>query len=223
VAAFGIIPMAMLGARFDRKWWLRKVLLIVLAVASIGVCICISILWVRSYYTADPIYFAHDDATWRAVFSRGVLTIDNSEACDLKSSLNLMAYAKLGAQRDRAEEKSVQIANELDRNPPPQRRLALEDEDRRVDAEINAITKKIFWPRTPDPETYSIHLATPAGVSAVLPMVIFGAIGIRRRRRRALARASRCPSCGYDLRATPGRCPECGRAPGKYPAGAPGS
>ena len=32
-----------------------------------------------------------------------------------------------------------------------------------------------------------------------------------RRRRRAVA--GRCPSCGYDLRATPDRCPECGAAP----------
>jgi hypothetical protein len=47
-----------------------------------------------------------------------------------------------------------------------------------------------------------------AGVFAALP----AARGVARFRRRRKCAAGLCPSCGYDLRATPDRCPECGRA-----------
>ena len=42
-----------------------------------------------------------------------------------------------------------------------------------------------------------------------LPVVRFGQWRAQRRR----ARQGHCPTCGYDLRATPDRCPECGAAP----------
>jgi hypothetical protein len=43
-------------------------------------------------------------------------------------------------------------------------------------------------------------------VAGLLPLTWM----IRHKRRAARAAARRCPSCGYDLRATPDRCPECG-------------
>ena len=47
-------------------------------------------------------------------------------------------------------------------------------------------------------------------IPAVLPAGWVVGVGVRRRRAKRLLRANVCPSCGYDLRATPDRCPECG-------------
>jgi hypothetical protein len=52
-----------------------------------------------------------------------------------------------------------------------------------------------------------------AAATAALPAARLATWLVRRHRSRRLSRQCRCPACGYDLRATPGRCPECGAEP----------
>ena len=53
-------------------------------------------------------------------------------------------------------------------------------------------------------------LFAPAWSALLLSLILpLARIGVHRHARRR-ARAGRCHTCGYDLRATPDRCPECG-------------
>lgn len=48
--------------------------------------------------------------------------------------------------------------------------------------------------------------------AALLPVLLIGTVIVRRRDlERWRRKAGKCPSCGYDSRATPDCCPECGR------------
>jgi hypothetical protein len=57
-------------------------------------------------------------------------------------------------------------------------------------------------------------IVVPHWVVAALAAILPALWAVRHYRRRGWGRG-RCPSCGYDLRATPDRCPECGALPAR--------
>jgi hypothetical protein len=59
----------------------------------------------------------------------------------------------------------------------------------------------------------ALNVRLPYWAAALLTGIAPAAWLIRYRRRRHRGGSRRCPSCDYDLRATPGRCPECGCIP----------
>jgi hypothetical protein len=75
---------------------------------------------------------------------------------------------------------------------------------------LPTVTTSAARPQTLNTQTLiTVGLWLPLLVLSLLPL-IRAALWLRRSRRVA---AGDCPSCGYDLRATPGRCPECGAVP----------
>jgi hypothetical protein len=67
------------------------------------------------------------------------------------------------------------------------------------------------WHRRLDVRAGTVRYSYLLVATLALPTVLTLTGIARRVRRRARRLHDRCPSCGYDLRASAGRCPECGR------------
>jgi hypothetical protein len=65
------------------------------------------------------------------------------------------------------------------------------------------------------------EVRVPFAALTVATMLLPVLWGISYRGRRLRRRNFLCPTCGYDLRATPDRCPECGKVPAALPSNAP--
>jgi hypothetical protein len=180
---------------------MRRRLFNLVAALSLLLTAAVCVLWARSYRLSDQLTWQRHDGTRWAHTAQGHLVLGHwlSDQSGQAASLYGLTYAR-DAARPAISELFWMLAgcfNRGETNVTWQRCGFAWYEKRRADvSSVTATAVAPFW---------SIALAT-----AALPL------SWTTTRLRARARAHRrnklglCPTCGYDLRATPDRCPECG-------------
>jgi hypothetical protein len=184
----------------------RRWLFNLAAAVSLVVCVATLALWVRSYWVADQV-FARTEGVPDGRAARSFWRVSSASG-------RLLIYHVAGASSDPAwvNQKGV---NERGRRAEP------------IGAKTEATARFRFERYSRDAMAYQ---STPAGRLTFmgsswvlgfphwLPVVLSLGLCVlwiaSFRRRRARGMVGLCPSCGYDLRATPDQCPECGRAVG---------
>ena len=176
---------------------MRRVLLSLLVALSLLPCVAASLLWGHGVATFDANTF-NDLASWSSSPRRHfALMTGRSQLLLTQNVEEPTTRPPLGATS--AEEAAW--ASQFGRNT--NRRLLGFGVARRVHVSRTKDGRMYYsgWERWVTAPHWAVVLAT--GAPPVLWLV--------RRRVRGRRRDPRlCPTCGYDLRATPGRCPECG-------------
>jgi hypothetical protein len=192
---------------------MRRRLLNLLTALSLLLCVAVAALWVRSYFVADWVMHKrftaladHPDSdttkrvdlhrrAWQVLTARGRLLITFSNDY-LQASVNHGLYPVGGPPTFEGDWRRI---------PPPP--LPPETPLERIGFVVR---------RTSAPSGFGTGVDTglQLGFPLWLPFVlcaILPAVWARRRlRARRVGRLGLRPTCGYDLRGTPGRCPECG-------------
>jgi hypothetical protein len=171
VVAFGLLTVLMFAAR---QWQVRRLILILLTASSLGLCLGTCTLWIMSYGSAQLLNFDHEGVLWSMIASQGNFTIENTAGLADQEKKYDSTYENLKKTNDRDNGRLSEIASELDQHPPEEIKQALEQEAHRLDMEMKAITKEMINLQTPAPESHSVHLAIPAAIFSILPLMVSG-------------------------------------------------
>ena len=177
----------------------RRRLLNLLTALSALLCVAVCTLWVRSYWLTDQVCW------WRGDHARCVGTARGYVVVQLNAGVT---------PGRRAGEVGLQYWRMRPHTAPngPVAYGYVEPGDRFVSREWGGAGWHAVRNRNRVRSATGVApLWSIAAAAAVLPIAwtvrrLRFALGLRRRGKRL----GLCPSCGYDLRATPGRCPECG-------------
>jgi hypothetical protein len=169
---------------------MRRKLLDTAAVVSLLLCAAVLALWARSYFVAVEVSVCEGD------FRAG-----NPWTIGLGSDRGMLWARRYRVFGDgppaRVFARRTPRA-EFAGDPPA---VGIAAEDAPVDRGRSPKAKGHRW---------HVYLPHWSVALALIPLPLWR--GNRYRMHRARAVGGRCPSCGYDLRASPTRCPECGAA-----------
>ena len=177
---------------------LRRWMFNLSAALLLTLCVAACALWARSYWVMDEVTCRHVDDTWWVRTSTAHLELGEFLTRSWRSQPR--AHFEFNYRRDRG-------------NQPYNPFLFLDPE---VGDKFTSWERGGFWwysLSSPIFGNWYVELIVPfwsvAAIAAVIPLARMAAWR-RSRVRDRRARAGLCPTCGYDLRATPDRCPECG-------------
>ena len=182
---------------------MRRGLFTISSAISLLLCIAVCTLWIRSYWLGDTVTWANADGHRRIRTASGSLSIHLA----LEDWSTVPArFQPLRYQRD-------------DWSTPMNWHVFLSPNPGNVHTSWEFAGFAWYQLRNTRTGARSVISVTPfwslALVTAVPPLIW---VTRRLRDRRRRAQAGLCPTCGYDLRATPDRCPECGASPSHIPA-----
>jgi hypothetical protein len=169
----------------------RSRLLNLLMALSLLLCVAVCMLWVRSYWQADCLFFWNTRGEWSAETSAGYLSVETSNIHGgdagvwrlVTPSASVAFYRRV--MRSRAVHSFAGFVYAVDVRPSSAVGLMAELESRGIRTPPGRLTRR-FW--------YIPMWAafTLAGAPAFL--LLWPRLVVRHRRLRGL-----CPRCGYDL------------------------
>ena len=163
---------------------MRRSLLKLAVVVSLASCVGTSVLWLRSYLWMDSVTLYPRQTGLLMQSLRGVIS--------LQVIRPLVPASKLDPFRQtRADTVPASGA-------PSWRRFGVRPHAFDLPYPVGANRVQRFR---------GVEVRHGAVVLVAATFALVGSVAMRARRRGSV---SVCSSCGYDLRATPGRCPECG-------------